>query len=157
MEVRAIAKNVRTSPQKVTIVIDQIKKMKPEEAIKILDFVPRSASSAIKKVILSAIANAKNNFGLAPESLMFKELTVSKGSVFKRFRAVARGRAHPILKRTSHIKVVLEGEQKKEVAKIPEASEASKVSQVSKESKDENQKLNKRELISDKSESKNQK
>lgn len=128
MEVMAIAKNVRISPQKVKIIVDQIKKMKPEEAIKILNFVPQTASSAIKKVILSAIANANNNLGLATGSLIFKELTVSKGQVFKRYRAVARGRAHAILKRTSHIKVVLEGEQKKEVSKVSDVSEVPKES-----------------------------
>src|SRR3989304_10550069 len=142
MEVLAIPKNVRMSPEKVRLVVDQIKKMTPQQAIKILDFVPKKSSLPLKKVITSAIANAKNNFNLSEDSLTFREISVTKGIVFKRFRAVARGRAHPILKRTSHIKVVLEGEQKKEVAKIPEASEASKVSQLSKEFKDENQKSN---------------
>jgi len=126
MEVIAIAKNVRVSPQKAKLVVDQIKKMKPDKAIKILDFIPKFASGILKKVILSAMANAKNNLGLAEDTLVFKELTVSKGVVFKRFRAVARGRAHPILKRTSHIKVVLEGEQKKEVSKVSEVSKESK-------------------------------
>jgi len=133
MEVRAIAKNVRVSPQKAKLVVDQIKKMKPDKAIKILDFIPKSASGVIKKVILSAVANAKNNLGLAEDTLVFKELTVSKGVVFKRYRAVARGRAHPILKRTSHIKVVLEGEQKKEVPKASEGPEVPKVSKDQKE------------------------
>src|SRR3989304_5491438 len=135
MEVVAIAKNVRMSPEKVRLVVDQIKKMTPQQAIKILDFVPKKSSLPLKKVITSAIANAKNNFNLSEDSLTFREISVTKGIVFKRFKAVARGRAHPILKRTSHIKVVLEGEQRKEVSKVPEVPEASRGS-VSKESKE---------------------
>ena len=113
MEVRAIAKNLRTSPQKLKLVVDEIKKMEPEKALKILDFVPKKSAPLVKKVILSAMANAKNNHGLSEESLKFKEIVVSKGQVFKRQRPISRGRAHMILRRLSHLKVVLEGETKK--------------------------------------------
>ena len=118
MQVTATAKYIRISPQKVRLVVDQIKKMPPGQTLKILDFVSKKASFPLKKVIASAIANAKNNFGLDEQTLKFKEIQVTKGSVFKRYQPVARGRVHPILKRTSHIKVVLEGEQKKEVSKV---------------------------------------
>ena len=134
MEIVAVAKNVRISPQKARLVVDQIKKMGPQEAIKMLDFIPKGASSAIKKIIASAIANAKNNFGLSQDTLTFKEISVTKGIVFKRYRAVSRGRVHPILKRTSHIKVILEGEQKKEVSKISQVPEVSQESKDQKES-----------------------
>ncbi|KKR58673.1 MAG: 50S ribosomal protein L22 [Candidatus Curtissbacteria bacterium GW2011_GWA1_40_47] len=137
MEVTATAKNVRISPEKVRLVVAQIKKLPPKEAVEILNYVSKRSSLPLKKVIASAIANAKNNFDLTENSLTFREISVTKGIVFKRFKAVARGRAHPILKRTSHIKVVLEGEQRKEVSKVPEVPEASRgsVSKVSKESK----------------------
>src|SRR3989338_4414431 len=82
------------------------------QALSILDFTSKSASRPLKKVIASAIANAKNNFGLAEQTLKFKSIFVEKGPVLKRFRPVARGRAHSILKRTSRISVVLEGEPK---------------------------------------------
>ena len=120
MEVVAIAKNIRISPKKVRLVVDQIKKMKPHDAIAILDFTPKSSAMPLKKVVKSAMANARNNFGLDDETLKFKTLIVEEGPVFKRVRAVSRGRAHAILKRTSHIKVTLEGEPKKEVSKVSE-------------------------------------
>ena len=132
MEIVAVAKNVRISPQKVRLVASQIKKMRPQEAIKMLDFIPKGASTVLKKVIASAIANAKNNFNLSEDTLTFKEISVTKGIVFKRYRAVSRGRVHPILKRTSHIKVVLEGEQKKKVSEVSEVPEVSKVPEVEK-------------------------
>ena len=132
MEIIAVAKNVRISPQKVRLVASQIKKMRPQEAIKMLDFIPKGASTVLKKVIASAIANAKNNFNLSEDTLTFKEISVTKGIVFKRYRAVSRGRVHPILKRTSHIKVVLEGEQKKKVSEVSEVPEVSKVPEVEK-------------------------
>lgn len=120
MEVVAIAKNIRVSPQKVKLVVDQIKKMPPQKAITMLPHVNKSAAKPLKKVIGSAIANAKNNFGLDENSLSFKSVLVGKGMVFKRYQPVARGRAHPILKRTSHITVILEGEQKTKETKEPE-------------------------------------
>ena len=134
MEITAVAKNVRISPQKVRFVASQIKKMRPHEAIKMLDFIPKVASTILKKVIASAIANARNNFNLSEDTLIFKEISVAKGIVFKRYRAVSRGRVHPILKRTSHIKVILEGEQKKEVSKISQVPEVSQESKDQKES-----------------------
>lgn len=131
MEAIAIAKNVRVSPKKARIVVDRIRKLPPQKAVQILGFVRKSSSPALKKVILSAIANAKNNHNLAEESLFFKDIQVGKGMVFKRFRAVARGRAHSILRRTSHIRVVLEGQEKSnQVAKMQPQL-------VAKESKDD--------------------
>src|SRR3989337_4328929 len=112
MEVKAIAKNIRISPKKVRLVVDQIRNKKPQDAVKILDFVNKRSAPAVKKAILSAIANAKNNYALDQESLVFKQISANKGLTFKRFRPVSRGRVHHILKRASHLTVVLEGEQK---------------------------------------------
>jgi len=131
MEVRAIAKNVRISPQKVRLVAAQIKKMRPEEALKMLFYIPKKSASPLQKVIIAAMANAQKNFGLQKESLMFKEIQVTKGKTARRLRPVSRGRAHQILKRTSHIRIVLRGERKKEV------SNALKAPAVSKESKNQ--------------------
>ncbi len=113
MEVKAIAKNIRVSPHKVRLVVAQIKKMPPQEAVRILDFVPKAASLPLKKVIASAIANAKNNHNLAESDLKFAEIQVGHGQVFKRYRPISRGRAHSILKRTSNIRVVLKGAEGK--------------------------------------------
>jgi large subunit ribosomal protein L22 len=113
MEITAQAKNIRISPQKVRIVMDEIKKMKPQEAIDVLALVNKHSAQPLKKVIASALANAKHNFGIEAGSLAFKTLQVGPGRLIKRFRPVSRGRAHAILKRTSHITIVLEGEKAK--------------------------------------------
>lgn len=117
MQVHAIVKNVRVSPFKARLVVEKIKRMQPSHAVKVLDFVPRKAAKPIKKVVMSAIANARNNNGLDENSLKFKEIQVGHGIIFKRYRPVSRGRAHHILKRTSTIRVVLEGDTSKELAK----------------------------------------
>ena len=110
----------------MSLVVDQIKKMNPQDAIDILPLTKKSSSLPLKKVIASAVANAKNNLGLDPKSLKFESILVSQGPVFKRFQPISRGRAHSILKRTSHIKVTLVGEQKKEGSKVTNVSKAPK-------------------------------
>ncbi len=111
-KVSATAKYIKISPQKMRVVADEIKKLSPEEAINVLAFVNKSASPVLVKVIKSALANAQNNSGLTKESLKFNQILISKGPMSKRFRPVSRGRAHQILKRTSHVTIILEGEQK---------------------------------------------
>lgn len=114
MQTHAIAKNIRVSPYKVRLVVDQIKKMPPADAVKMLDFTLKSAAKPVKKVIMSAIANARNNSNLDGNTLRFKEIQVGHGLAFKRYRPISRGRAHSIKKRTSNIRVVLEGSKTKE-------------------------------------------
>ena len=126
MEVKAIAKNIRISPKKVRLVVDQIKNRKPQDAVKVLDFVNKKPAAAIKKAIMSAIANAKNNYSLDEGSLVFKQISVNKGLTFKRYRPVSRGRVHHILKRASHLTVVLKGEEKKKVSEVSDVSKVSK-------------------------------
>jgi len=109
MEVKAEAKYIRMSSRKVRLVVDAIRGLSPQKALEYLKFVNKRAAGPLSKVIKSAIANAKNNFGLKPEDLRFKEIQVGEGPTLKRWRAVSRGRAHQIMKRTSHIKVILEG------------------------------------------------
>lgn len=113
MQSQAIAKNIRISSEKVNLVVAQIKKLSPLEAIEVLNFVQKSAAPVILKLIKSAIANAKNNQGAVEGNLKFKEIIVTKGPSYKRFQPVSRGRAHHILKRTSHITVILESDDKK--------------------------------------------
>ncbi len=117
MQVISTAKNVRVSPEKVRLVVAQIKKMAPAKAIEILEFVPNKSSKPLKKVIMSAMADAKNNFNLDESSLAFAEINVGKGISFKRFRPISRGRAHAILKKTSIIRVTLNGEKIKKIEK----------------------------------------
>lgn len=119
MEVQAITKNIRVSPQKLKLLVDQIKKKDPQEAVRVLDFVPNKSALFVQKTIKSALANAKNNHGLEQNSMKFKEIVIGKGVAFKRFRAGARGRARPIIKRTANLRIVLvTEEQVKPVKKL---------------------------------------
>lgn len=107
MEIKASVKNIRIAPEKVDLLVAQIKKMSPLASVEVLGLVNKSASSVLIKVIKSALANAKNNNGLVESDLVFKEIIVTKGPMFKRYQPVSRGRAHHIMKRTSHIQVTL--------------------------------------------------
>src|SRR3990167_8030022 len=106
MEVRAVSRNIRVSPYKVRLVVNEIKKMQPGDAVKMLNFTQQAASKPLKKVVMSAIANAKNNNNLNENSLTFKEIQIGHGLTFKRYRPISRGRVHDIKKITSHIRVV---------------------------------------------------
>ena len=108
MEVKATAKNIRRSPRKIRLVIDSIKGKRVEEAIAILKFMPHGGAKEILSVLRSASANAENNFEMVPQDLWIKRIYADEGPVFKRFRARSRGMASPILKRSSHITVVVE-------------------------------------------------
>lgn len=99
---------VRQAPRKVRLVASQVKKLSLEKAIKQLAVIERRATVSILKVVKQAIANATNNLGLNMEDLVLKDIRVSDGPVYKRMRAVSRGRGHRIEKRTCHITVVLE-------------------------------------------------
>lgn len=99
-------KNYRQSPRKVRLVADLVKGKQVTEALTELDFLAKRAGTPIKKLLLSAVANAKNQ-GLKAENLFIQELRVDKGIVMKRMMPAAMGSAHRINKRTSHIEIVL--------------------------------------------------
>lgn len=108
MEVRAVARYVRISPQKVRLIMDQIRGKRVEEALNLLSFAPQKGAFLLKKVINSAIANAENNFNLNVDDLYIKRMYADKGPTLKRFRPRAMGRATRIRKRTSHLTVILD-------------------------------------------------
>ena len=108
MEVIAEAKNIRISPRKVRLVAEELAGKKALEAVESLKFVPKKASLPLSKVIKSAISNAKNNNKMDEKKLIIKEIVVNEGPKLKRFLPRSRGMVHPILKRSSHIRVVLE-------------------------------------------------
>ena len=108
MEVIAEAKNIRISPRKVRLVAEELTGKKALEAVESLKFVPKKASLPLSKVIKSAISNAKNNNKMDEKKLIIKEVVVNEGPKLKRFLPRSRGMVHPILKRSSHIRVVLE-------------------------------------------------
>jgi len=105
---KAHAKYIRISSRKVKIVIDLIRGRDVDEALAILSFTPKAASPIVAKVLNSAIANAVNNQELSREGLYVAEVYANPGPTLKRYVARSRGSASPILKRTSHISVVLD-------------------------------------------------
>lgn len=107
MEARAIARYIRISPQKARLVVDLIRGKKIEEALKILQYTRKRAAGIVKKVVQSAVANAKQNPHIDESILYIKEIYVDQGPALKRWRARAQGRAASIRKRMSHITVIL--------------------------------------------------
>jgi large subunit ribosomal protein L22 len=110
MEVRAVAKYIRISPQKVRLVADLVRGKKIQEAESTLLFTRKYASGIIGKVLNSAIANAKQNPNIDDSILYVKAVFVDQGPSLKRWRARAQGRAASIKKRMSHITVILDEE-----------------------------------------------
>ena len=98
----------RVSVQKACFVLDAIRGKDIQTALGIVTYNPRYASSLVKKLLESAAANAENNNGMNPEKLYVEECYANQGPTLKRFRPRAHGRANRILKRTSHITVVLD-------------------------------------------------
>ena len=107
VEVRAVARHIRMSPQKVRLVLDTIRGKPVGEALNILRFLPQKATVPIAKVVRSASANAENNFNLDVDELVVTRAFADEGRTLKRFRPRARGRANQILKRSSHVTVVV--------------------------------------------------
>jgi large subunit ribosomal protein L22 len=112
MPVQAIAKGVKLSPRKVAVVASLIRGRSVKDALIILDHTPRRSAVAVKKVVVSARANAEHNHNYKPATLQIIEISVTPGPRIKRFRPAARGRALPYQKKSSHIKVIVEGEQR---------------------------------------------
>jgi large subunit ribosomal protein L22 len=110
MEVRSIYKYARISPFKVREVTREIQGLPVSAALDLLAFTPKKASFLIGKTLKSAIANAENNANLKPDGLVVKEAIVGEGPTLKRMMARARGSGSRILKRTSHIRIVLSDE-----------------------------------------------
>ena len=110
MGVIAIAKGVRMSPRKVGVVAALVRGRTVEEALTILEHVPRRSALPVKKTIQSAKANADHNHNLKPDTLQIVEISVTSGPRLKRYRPAAHGRALPFQRRTSHIRVVVDGE-----------------------------------------------
>ncbi|MGM0610493.1 MAG: 50S ribosomal protein L22 [Thermodesulfobacteriota bacterium] len=108
MEVRAKAKYQRISPQKARLVAENIKGKPVEDALNTLNFTPKKSASMIAKVLSSALANAEQNFSLDIDELYVKQVMVDGGPSWKRIRPRAMGRATRILKRTSHITVIVD-------------------------------------------------
>ena len=111
MKVKAVAKEVGISPQKVRLVINMVRGKKVDEALNILSFLPTPTAKAVAKVIKSAVANAENNFQMPPAELRINDIFADQGHTLKRFRPQSRGRISPILKRSSNITVFVTEEE----------------------------------------------
>ena len=103
----ATAKYIRISPSKARVVMNVVRGKSVTEAIAILENMPKAASEPLVKLIGSAAANAENNKGLAKDELYVAEIRADAGPIYKRYQPVSKGRAHSIMKRTSHLTVVL--------------------------------------------------
>ncbi|MFA5188600.1 MAG: 50S ribosomal protein L22 [Patescibacteria group bacterium] len=127
MQAQAKLRHLRMSPKKVRLIANLIKGLKVEEAINQLSFADKIAKKPILKLLQSAISNAEHNLNLKKENLFIKEIKVDSAGVLKRWQPKAHGRATPILKKLSHVYLVLE-----EIA--PTKIKAKKVKKEKKES-----------------------
>ncbi len=108
MEARAVGKYIRISPQKARLVADVVRGMNVDQAITTLRFMPKKGAGILRKVIESAVANATQNDQADVDNLYVKSIMIDGGPSLKRIRPRAMGRATGIIKRTSHITVILD-------------------------------------------------
>lgn len=111
MEAKAKLTMIRIAPRKVRLVADSIRNKKISEAVAILQNQEKRSSEPVLKLLNSAVANAVNNNGMEADRLFIKTIFVNEGPTLKRFRPRAHGRAYEILKRTSHITVIVSDEK----------------------------------------------
>ena len=111
MEVKAIAKDTGVSPRKVRPLVDMVRGKKVDEALSVLKFTPSPTARIVAKVVKSAAANAENNFQMSPPDLKIINIFADEARTLKRYRPRARGRVSPILKRSSHITVIVDEEK----------------------------------------------
>ena len=116
--IKAINKNVRSSPRKISLVLNFIKGKKADLALKDLEFTRKKIAKDVSKTVKSAISNAENNYQYDIDNLFVKEAYVGKSLVMKRFRPRAKGRASPIKKPFSRITIILEEKKLKKETKV---------------------------------------
>ena len=124
MGVLAVSKGVRMSPRKVGVVADLVRGRTVADALVILEHVPRRSALPVLKTVKSARANADHNHNLRADTLKIVEISVTPGPRLKRYRPAAHGRALPFQRRTSHIRVVVDGEAR--APKKPKVEKESK-------------------------------
>ncbi len=115
--IKAINKNIRSSPRKLSLVLNHIKGKKADIALRDLEFTRKRAAIDVSKTVKSAISNAENNFQYDIDNLFVKEAYVGKSLVMKRFRPRAKGRASPIKKPFSRVTIILEEVKDKKESK----------------------------------------
>ena len=113
MQIIAKTRYLRQSSQKVNLVAALIRRKKAPEALELLDHIPNRAAKSLGLLIRQGIGNAKNNFNLEPGTLIIEAVEVLKGPLMKRSRFASRGRVNQIQKKSSHLKLILQGEKPK--------------------------------------------
>lgn len=138
MKIKAVLSKYRMSPKKIRPVLSNLRGMNAGEAIAVLTFLNKKSANPIKKLIISAVSNAKNNNNLEEKDLYISEIFVDEGKKLKRFRPRARGSAFMVRKRSSRITVFLENKttevikESKKIEKTNEISEINKSKNVEK-------------------------
>ncbi len=133
MLITATQKFIRTSPRKLRLVAQTVRKIEsPQKAVAYLEMVPQKAGKVLGKVIRTAIANAANNLKLDPNSLSLKVIMINEGPTYKRGQPVSRGRFHAIQKKTSHATVILESSTPETTGKSQISSTKSQTTNKSK-------------------------
>jgi large subunit ribosomal protein L22 len=112
------------SPRKVSVVAALVRGRSVSDALVILSHTSRRPAVAVSKVVASARANAENNHNYRPDSLKITEISVTTGPRLKRFRAISRGQAQPYMRRSSHIRVIVDGDKRQ--PKKPAAKQETK-------------------------------
>ncbi|HRN96683.1 MAG TPA: 50S ribosomal protein L22 [Candidatus Levybacteria bacterium] len=143
MEYKAEAKNIKMSPRKVRLVADSVRDLRLDQALASLTVLNKRASDPIRKTLESAVANAVNNFQASRGDLVIKEIMIGEGIMYKRYHYAARGRVRPYLRRTSHIRVILE-DQIERTAQATKAAEQAVVAMTTPVEKKEAQKTEKK-------------
>lgn len=104
---KAILKNLRISPKKVNLVAGLVREKSVIDALTILSLTPKRSAKKLRDTLQSAVKNAEQNFKQDAKNLEIDQIVVTQGRTLKRFNPVSRGRAHPILKRSSHVQITL--------------------------------------------------
>jgi large subunit ribosomal protein L22 len=112
MPAKAVARAVRNSPRKVSVVAALVRGRSVQDAITILEHTPRRSAAAVKEAVKSAAANAEHNHNYKPDTLVIAEISVTPDVRYKRYRPAARGRALRFQRKTSQIRVVVDGEKR---------------------------------------------
>ena len=108
MEVRASCQNMGASPRKVRLILDRLNGLSVDQALALLRYVQSPHARSVSKVVLSAASNAENNFDLDVDDLVVKRAYADEARTNRRFKARSRGRVSPILRRASHITIILD-------------------------------------------------
>lgn len=124
MPVQALSKGVRISPRKLGVVAGLVRGRSVADALVILEHTPRQSAIVVRKAILSAQANADHNHNYKSDTLRITEIYVTPGVRYKRYFAAARGSARPFERKTSHLRVVVDGD--KRAPKKPAAKKETK-------------------------------